>query len=139
MLSLRFLCVLRFSVDSSQPHPPDESLNPPHARYVVFKIVVTSPKASWVIFRRFSQLYDLYKKLKMKGLTDYVRDPTFPPKEAKSSQSVEPQHIEDRRFVLERWLNSVMARIDARSALESYNFLGPFQLKDEKGSFYDDQ
>ncbi len=99
-----------------------------------YKIEVSRQGKTWVVFRRFSQFDDFDKKLRHKR---------FLPQELRLPEKTGMKRITDEQFVNNRtkamqdYLMSALAIPEVRNSEIAHNFLGPFQLKDERNNYFD--
>ena len=88
----------------------------------------------WLIFRRFSQLAELDKKLRGQRLIK--SDIKFPEKTG-MKRSTEEAFLAERTRVMQGYLSAVMALKEVRDSEVAHNFLGPFQLNDIRNNYFD--
>eukprot|EP01125_Pyxidicula_operculata_P022557 TRINITY_DN930_c0_g1_i1.p1 TRINITY_DN930_c0_g1~~TRINITY_DN930_c0_g1_i1.p1 ORF type:complete len:742 (-),score=247.24 TRINITY_DN930_c0_g1_i1:101-2326(-) len=99
-------------------------------KYAVFTINVTQEGESWTIFRRYSQLLELDKKLKDHGLLS-KSDKQFPAKTTGKRNNTD-EFVTERMQELQAYLDNVINSPEIRSSLYVFNVIRPFQLGDIK-------
>lgn len=119
-------------IASSIEHEGSGLLKKHYARYSVR--VQTASKA-WQIDRRFSQFASLDARLRSdKALSSAVR---LPPKTG-VKRITDDAFVRQRQAELQAYLDAACALGTVRAHAAFFTFIGPFQLGDDRGSFFDE-
>jgi len=97
-------------------------------KYAVYEIHVQQEGWHWVIFRRYSQFYDLDKKLKSAGLLP-SSDATLPPKTGLKRNNT-AEGMARRVLEFQKYFHNIINHANIRSSHHIYQFVGPFQAGD---------
>lgn len=119
-------------VASSIEHEGSGLLKKHFARY---SIKVQCAARAWQIDRRFSQFASLDGRLRSdKALPPSVR---LPPKTG-VKRVTDEAFVRQRQAELQAYLDSACAFEAVRAHEAFFTFIGPFQLGDERGTYFDD-
>jgi len=102
-------------------------------KYLSYKIEVQDGSKNWTIYRRYNQFEQIDGKIKKKGVIP-KGDKTLPKAKRPKTQAKE-SFLEEREKGLQVYLDTVICGDVLKNTQYAYNFLGPFQIGDDKNNF----